>query len=172
MPIKFRKILIKPFEFLFYKTNRLHFSVCLYCNKTSQRVRHVTSCIYYSTDTRENVIYLLNKRHFIFCKDLYGKDLKNRGNIIGAETMDAFILPCFPRRKTWIASCKFGSPKAKMFMTNFKNILPYLHYSRMRPVVVEKFSNKRFIIMANLFSFITRPSVEARKLRSHKAFEQ
>ena len=33
----------KPFEFLLYKTNRLHFSVCVYCNrsqKTSQRVKN------------------------------------------------------------------------------------------------------------------------------------
>ena len=33
----------KSFEFLFYKTNRLHFSVCVYCNrsqKTSQRVKN------------------------------------------------------------------------------------------------------------------------------------
>ena len=70
----------KPFEFLLYKTNRLHFSVCVYCNrsqKTSQRVKnnsHATrlrlglfcslhavtsSVIYYSTHSRKNVIYLL-----------------------------------------------------------------------------------------------------------------
>ena len=33
----------KPFEFLLYKTNRLHFPVCVYCNrsqKTSQRVKN------------------------------------------------------------------------------------------------------------------------------------
>ena len=33
----------KPFEFLLYKTNRLHFSVRVYCNisqKTSQRVKN------------------------------------------------------------------------------------------------------------------------------------
>ena len=32
-----------PFEFLLYKTNRLHFSVCVYCNRsqnTSQRVKN------------------------------------------------------------------------------------------------------------------------------------
>ena len=71
----------KPFEFLLYKTNRLHFPVRVYCNrsqKTSQRVKNnshttrlrLSSCclhavtssvIYYSTHTRENVIYLLSK---------------------------------------------------------------------------------------------------------------
>ena len=75
----------KPFKFLLYKTNRLHFSVCVYCNrsqKTSKRVKnnsHATrvhtffrvvlfsslhavtlSLIYHSARTRENVIYLLN----------------------------------------------------------------------------------------------------------------
>ena len=36
------KFFIEPFEFLLYKTNGLHFSVCAYCNrsqKTSQRVK-------------------------------------------------------------------------------------------------------------------------------------
>ena len=86
----------KPFEFLLYKTNRLHFPVCVYCNrlqKTSQRVKnnsHATrlrlvssffcslhavtsSVIYYSTHTWKNVIYLLNiyilnytKLHYTF----------------------------------------------------------------------------------------------------------
>ena len=35
----------KPFEFLLYKTNRLHFPVCVYCNrpqKTPQRVNIVS----------------------------------------------------------------------------------------------------------------------------------
>ena len=63
----------KPFEFLLYLTNRLHFSVRVYCNRsqeTSQRVKnnsHATSLhavtssvIYYSTHTRKNVIYLSN----------------------------------------------------------------------------------------------------------------
>ena len=73
----------KPFEFLLHKTSRLHF-LCVYCNrsqKTSlhackeQQSRHSTSScvvrfcslhavtssvIYYSTNTRENVIYFLN----------------------------------------------------------------------------------------------------------------
>ena len=69
----------KPWvEFLLYKTNRLHFSVCVYCNrsqKTSWRVENhstsspvvlfcslhavTSSVIYYSTHTGENVIYLL-----------------------------------------------------------------------------------------------------------------
>ena len=38
-----RKFLNKPFEFSLYKTNRLHFSVRVYCNrsqKTSQRVKN------------------------------------------------------------------------------------------------------------------------------------
>ena len=38
-----RKFFNKPFEFLLYKTNRLHFSVRVYCNrsqKTSQRVKN------------------------------------------------------------------------------------------------------------------------------------
>ena len=44
MPQTSRKIFNKPFEFLLYKTSRLHFnSVCVYCNrslKTSQRVKN------------------------------------------------------------------------------------------------------------------------------------
>ena len=77
----------KPFECLLYKTNRLHFPVRVYCNrsqKTSQCVNnnsHTTrlrswrtflhavtsSVIYYSTHTRKNVIYLLNKiYHYYF----------------------------------------------------------------------------------------------------------
>ena len=68
----------KPFEFVLYKTNRLHFSVCVYCNrsqKTSQHVKNsdatrlrvvlfcslhavTSSVIYYSTHPRKNVIYL------------------------------------------------------------------------------------------------------------------
>ena len=75
---------INPFEFLLHKTNRLHFPVCVYHNRsqnTPQRVknnsRHSTSSrvvffcslhavtssvIYYSTQvhTRKNVLYLLN----------------------------------------------------------------------------------------------------------------
>ena len=38
-----KKSFNKPFEFLLYKTNRLDFSVCVYCNrsqKTSQRVKN------------------------------------------------------------------------------------------------------------------------------------
>ena len=38
-----RKFFNKPFEFLLYKTNILHFPVCVYCNrsqKTSQRVKN------------------------------------------------------------------------------------------------------------------------------------
>ena len=49
------KILQETIWFLLYKTNRQHFSVCVYCNrsqKTSQRVK--------STHTRKNVIYMLN----------------------------------------------------------------------------------------------------------------
>ena len=80
MPPKFFN---KLSEFLLYKTNRLHFSLCVYCNRsqtTSQRVKNnshatrlrlvsyffcslhaVTSfVIYYSTHTRKNVIYLLD----------------------------------------------------------------------------------------------------------------
>ena len=72
------KFFNKPFEFLLYKTNRLHFPVCVYCNrsqKTSQRVKnnsHATRiclvsyflffCLYitdYSTHARKIVIYLL-----------------------------------------------------------------------------------------------------------------
>ena len=37
------KFFNKPFEFLLYKTNRLHFSACVFCNrsqKTSQRVKN------------------------------------------------------------------------------------------------------------------------------------
>ena len=72
----------KPFEFLLYKTNRLHFFVCVYCSrsqKTSQRVKnnsHATRLrlvsyffvLYtlwrhlwfnYSTHARKNAIYLL-----------------------------------------------------------------------------------------------------------------
>ena len=76
----------KPFQFLLYKTNRLHFPMCVHCNrsqKKSQRVKNnshatllclvshflfFTHCyvVYdllqnteYSTHTRENVIYLL-----------------------------------------------------------------------------------------------------------------
>ena len=78
-----RKSSNKPFEFLLYKTDRLHFSVCVYCNrsqKTSQRVKnnsHATrlrlvsyffvslhavtsSVIYHSTHTRKNASHLLN----------------------------------------------------------------------------------------------------------------
>ena len=70
----------KALKFLSYKTTRLHFSVCVYCNrqqKTSQHVKNnnqatrvvlfcslhavTSSVIYYSTHTRENVIYLLNR---------------------------------------------------------------------------------------------------------------
>ena len=53
-----------------YKTNRLHFSVHVYCNssqRTSLKCRifcslHAvtSSVIYYSTHARKNVIYLLN----------------------------------------------------------------------------------------------------------------
>ena len=73
----------KPLQFLLYKTNRLHFSVCVYCNrsrKTSQRVknnsrttrlrlvsyflsftRYAVICdLLQYTHTRKNVIYLLN----------------------------------------------------------------------------------------------------------------
>ena len=68
MPAKF---LNKPFGFLSYKTNRLHFSVHVYCNrsqKMSQRVKNKSrlltlsvtpSVIYYSTHTLKNLIYLL-----------------------------------------------------------------------------------------------------------------
>ena len=48
----------------------------------------------------------------------------------------------------------------------------YLNYSRMRPVVVEQFSHEPFIITANFIRFITRPSIEARKLGFHEAFKQ
>ena len=74
-----QKYFNKPFEFLLYKTNRLHFSVCVYCNRsqeTSQRVKnnnHATRLrlvsyffvlyTYCSTHTRKNVIYLLNTNH-------------------------------------------------------------------------------------------------------------
>ena len=47
----------KPFKFLLYKTNRLHFSVCVYCNRSLFCSLHaVTSSV---THTRGNVIYLL-----------------------------------------------------------------------------------------------------------------
>ena len=57
----------KPFEFLLYKTNRLHFSVCVYCNRsTVTRLRLVSYFFLLYTlwrhlCTRENVIYLLNR---------------------------------------------------------------------------------------------------------------
>ena len=87
------KLFNKLFEFSLYKTNRLRFSVCVYCNrsqKTSQRVRRTTvtalvscrsffslhavtlSMIYYSTHARKNVTYLLNNRltfNIFFLKD-------------------------------------------------------------------------------------------------------
>ena len=43
MPPKSHKIFNKPYEFLSYKTNRSHFSLCMYCNrsqKTSQCVKN------------------------------------------------------------------------------------------------------------------------------------
>ena len=66
--------ILQTFDFLLYETNRLHFSVRMYCNRsqmTSRRVKnnHATrhclhavtsSVIDYSTHARENVIYLLN----------------------------------------------------------------------------------------------------------------
>ena len=77
----------KPFEFLLYKTNRLNFSVCVYCNrsqKTSQRVKnnsHATRLrlvsyffVLYTlwrhlwsitAHTRKNVIYLLTSWYVI-----------------------------------------------------------------------------------------------------------
>ena len=82
------KFFNKSFKFLLYKTNRLHFSMCVYCNrsqKTSQHVKndsHATrlrvilfcslhtvtsSVIYYSTQTPKNVIYLLNSSKAIRC---------------------------------------------------------------------------------------------------------
>ena len=74
----------KPFQILLYKTNSLHFTVCVYCDrpqKTSQRVRnnsHATRLCLVSyflffprcyvicdllqcTHTRKNVIYLWNE---------------------------------------------------------------------------------------------------------------
>ena len=42
------KFFDKPFEFLLYKINRLHFSVCVYCDrsqKTSQRVKNNSHAI-------------------------------------------------------------------------------------------------------------------------------
>ena len=84
-----QKYFNKPFEFLLYKTNRLHFSVCVYCNrsqKTSQRVKnnshalfcslHVvtSSVIYYSIHTRRNVIYLLTSQSYLL--KVIGLDLK------------------------------------------------------------------------------------------------
>ena len=77
----------KPFEFLLFKTNRLHFSMCVYCNRSQKMSQHVknnslschltpshvilfcplhavtSSVIYYSTHTWKNVIYLLNNHH-------------------------------------------------------------------------------------------------------------
>ena len=64
----------KPFEFLLYKTNRLHFSRCVYFpwqqsrHSTSSRVvlfcslhALTSSVIYHSTHTRKNVMYLSNR---------------------------------------------------------------------------------------------------------------
>ena len=61
--------------FVLYKTNRFHFAVRLYCNRSqkttlrgmrakNKKSRHSTSSsvIYYSTDTRKNEIYLLNNK--------------------------------------------------------------------------------------------------------------
>ena len=53
-----RKSFNKPFEFLLYRTNRLHFSVCVFCNrsqKTSQRDDFV-SCRTFLFFTRYDVI--------------------------------------------------------------------------------------------------------------------
>ena len=81
----------KPFEFLLYKTNRLHFSVRVYCNrsqKTSQSVKnnsHTTWLCLVSyflffihggiicdllqyTHTWKNVIYLLNNCTLVLCE--------------------------------------------------------------------------------------------------------
>ena len=85
-----RKSFNKPFEFLLYKKNRLHFSMCMYCIRsqmTLQRVKnnsHATRLrvvSYFSVSlytlwrhlwsitvhTRKNVIYLLS----IYCTVVY-----------------------------------------------------------------------------------------------------
>ena len=48
----------------------------------------------------------------------------------------------------------------------------YLNYSRMRPVVIEQFSDKLFIITTNVIRFVTRLSVVVPKLWSHEAFKK
>ena len=63
-----------PFQFLLYKTNRLHFSMCVYCNrsqKTSQRVKnnlHATQLhlVSYFLFLYKMSIYLLNIYIYIY----------------------------------------------------------------------------------------------------------
>ena len=38
----------KPFEFLLYKINRLHFSVCVYCSRSQKTSRRVKNNMSYS----------------------------------------------------------------------------------------------------------------------------
>ena len=93
-----RKSFVNPSEFLLHKTNRLHFSVRVYCNRSQKTSRCVknnshaarlrlvsyffvlckeqkSSVIYYSTHTRKNVIYLFNNIVNCMLSDLYAAEI-------------------------------------------------------------------------------------------------
>ena len=75
-------------HWLFYLTNRLHFSVCVYSNRsqiTSQRVKNkkdavTSSVIYYSTHTRKNIIYLFYtiKIQMVYCEGFLGHEKRRK----------------------------------------------------------------------------------------------
>ena len=73
----------RPFEFLLYKTNRLHFSACVYCNRsqmTSQRVKNNS----HATRLRlvsyffQFVLYTLWRHLWSITVHTHGKMLLNR----------------------------------------------------------------------------------------------
>ena len=92
------KIFNKPIEFLSCKTNRLHFSVCVYCNrsqKTSQRVKNNS----HATRLRL-VLFLFFTRCDVMC-DLLQYTRTQKCNLFVKYNMSGVLYRIYKRIYLW-----------------------------------------------------------------------